>query len=84
MVKQQPGQLPKLARSSSQKLALKPPPLFLDLPSRTEEAKSAFQVLSACTYQSKMIGTTEAAMDCECAEEWGKNISVTDRVLYQC
>ncbi|KAL9044441.1 MAG: hypothetical protein Q9214_002419 [Letrouitia sp. 1 TL-2023] len=72
-IRQQAGQIPKSIRSSSQKPLMRPPPSFHDFPSKTEEAKGTFQVLTACIYQSKAIGTTEAAMDCECAEEWGKH-----------
>lgn len=74
-IKQQPGQPPKLARSTSQKVTPRTPPSFLDYPSKTEEAKDIFQVLPACIYSSKAIGATDHAMDCECTEEWGQSIS---------
>ena len=78
-VKLEPGQPPKLARSSSQKIISKPAPLFHDHPSKTEESKHTFQVLEQCSYTSKYIGSTEhGSMDCDCAEEWGKP------VLYDC
>ena len=72
-LKLEPGHPPKLARSSSQRVISKPPPLFRDQLSKTEEAKKTFQVLEQCSYTSKYIGSTEhGSMDCDCAEEWGK------------
>lgn len=72
-VKLEPGQPPKLARSSSHKVISKPAPLFHDHPSKTEESKHTFQVLEQCSYTSKYIGSTEhGSMDCDCTEEWGK------------
>ena len=71
-VKQEPGQLPKLARTASQKVMARSSRLFDDLPDVTDEATSVFQVLTECTYSAKYLGTTEHAMDCDCAEEWGK------------
>lgn len=73
-LKQQPGQPPKLARSTSRRVVPRTPPLFHEYASRTEEAKGAFQVIPACIYSSKTIGATDHAMDCECAEEWGQFI----------
>lgn len=72
-VKLEPGQPPKLARSSSQKVVARPPPLFLDLPDCTDEAKSTFEVIDSCAYANKYMGYTEHAMECDCAEEWGKS-----------
>ncbi|KAL8782875.1 MAG: hypothetical protein Q9213_005052 [Squamulea squamosa] len=69
-IKQEPGQAPKLARSTSQKVIPRTPPLFHDHPSKTDEAKGTFQVIPGCIYSSKAIGTTEHAMDCDCTEEW--------------
>lgn len=71
-VRLEPGEPPKLARSSSQKVVPRPPPLYLDLPDSTAEAKSTFEVMGACTYANKSMGYTEHAMECDCAEEWGK------------
>lgn len=71
-VRLEPGQPPKLARSTSQKVVPRPPPLFLDLPDSTEEARSSFEVMETCTYANKYMGYTEHAMECDCAEEWGK------------
>lgn len=73
-VKTEPGQPLKLARSASQKIAPRPPPLFNDLPDATDDAKSLFMVMDACTYSNKYLGYTEHAMECDCAEEWGKYI----------
>lgn len=72
-VKTEPGKPPKLSRSRSQKGAdASPPPLFLDLPDRTAEACSTFEPMETCTYSNKYMGYTEHAMECDCAEEWGK------------
>ena len=71
-VKMEPGQPPKLARTSSQKITPRAAPLFHTLPSKTDEAIETFQVLPSCTYTSKYIGSTEHALDCDCTEEWGK------------
>ncbi|KAL8848848.1 MAG: hypothetical protein Q9221_006144 [Calogaya cf. arnoldii] len=69
-VKQEPGQAPKLTRTTSQKVVPRIPPLYHDYPSKTDEAQRGFVVIQACNYQSKAIGVTEHAMDCDCAEEW--------------
>lgn len=74
-VRLEPGEPPKLARSSSQKVVPRPPQLFLDLPDSTEEARSTFEVMKTCTYANKNMGYTEHAMECDCAEEWGKLFS---------
>lgn len=71
-VKLEPGQPPKLTRSSSQKVAARPPQLFLHLPNSTAQAEETFEVMDACTYANKYMGYTEHAMECDCAEEWGK------------
>lgn len=71
-VKLEPGQPPKLTRSSSQKVVPRPPQLFTDLPDSTAEAKSTFGMMEMCTYANKYMGYTEHAMECDCAEEWGK------------
>ena len=72
-VKQEPGQPPKLSRSTSHKIVPKPTPLFDDYPEKTDEAKGTFELITACSYTSKYIGSTEHdSMDCDCAEEWGK------------
>ena len=71
-VKMEPGQPPKLARSSSQKVVSRVAPLFDHFPDKTEEAKESFQVMQSCTYANKFLGYTEHAMECDCSEEWGK------------
>lgn len=71
-VKMEPGQPLKLARTSSQKVMARPTPLFDHLPDMTADAKSTFQVITQCIYAAKYLGTTEHAMECDCAEEWGK------------
>lgn len=84
-VKLEPGQPPKLARSSSHKVWSRPAPLFDDSPSKTDEAKTKFEAIPACIYGSKYMGSTEHGMDCDCAEEWGKlatNRTSTDLYSY--
>ncbi|KAI4208045.1 MAG: hypothetical protein LQ346_000209 [Caloplaca aetnensis] len=75
-LKQQPGQHPKLARSTSQKVTPRAPPTYHDYPNKTEEAKGTFHAISGCIYSSKAIGATDHAMDCECAEEWDPSTQV--------
>ncbi|KAL8952444.1 MAG: hypothetical protein Q9222_001635 [Ikaeria aurantiellina] len=75
-LKQEPGEPPKLARSTSQKVTSRAPPLFHQHPSKTDEAKGTFQAIPACIYSSKAIGATDHAMDCECNEEWDASTQV--------
>ncbi|KAI4190507.1 MAG: hypothetical protein L6R41_000742 [Letrouitia leprolyta] len=75
-LKQQPGQPLKLTRSTSQKVAARTPPTFLDHPTKTDEAKDTFQVIPRCIYSTKAIGATDHAMDCECTEEWDASTQV--------
>jgi len=72
-VKLEPGKAPKLSRSASQKIVSRPPPLFLDAPDKTDEATSTFHVITDCVYAAKYLGSTEHALECDCAEEWGKS-----------
>ena len=73
-VKQEPGQPPKLSRSTSRKILSKPPQLYNNYADKTREAEGTFQVIPECSYTSKYIGSTEQdSMDCDCAEEWGMN-----------
>ncbi|KAK9234158.1 hypothetical protein V1525DRAFT_435879 [Lipomyces kononenkoae] len=46
--------------------------LFLDLPSKTEEALKTFEELSQCTYSNKSLGDSgqEEIMTCDCKENW--------------
>jgi histone-lysine N-methyltransferase SETD2 len=67
----EPGNAPKLARSSSQKIISRPPPLFTDEPDMYEEATSTFEIIQDCIYAAKWLGSTEHAMDCDCREEFG-------------
>jgi histone-lysine N-methyltransferase SETD2 len=71
VVKQEPGQPPKLSRSSSQKIARGPPQLFSHLPDSTADALATFEQIESCWYANKNMGYTEHAMECDCAEEWG-------------
>lgn len=83
-VRLEPGQPPKLARSTSQKVVPRPPQLFLDLPDSTKEARSTFEVMETCTYANKYMGYTEHAMDCDCAEEWGKLLLPLFCLFFMC
>lgn len=74
-LKMEPGKAPKLSRTASQKVVSRPPPLFLDFPDVTQEARSTFVVLPECTYANKFLGTTEHALECDCSEEWGKTFA---------
>ncbi|KAJ5540577.1 hypothetical protein N7494_005653 [Penicillium frequentans] len=82
VVKQEPGQPPKLSRSSSQKIVSRPPQLFSHLPDSTDDAKATFTQIEECWYANKYMGITEHAMECECAEEWdsetGRNLACGD------
>ena len=72
-LKQEPGQAPKLGRTSSHKVTVGPPRLFADEPDKTDEAQRTFQMLSECSYSSKSIGSSSHDyMECDCSEEWGK------------
>lgn len=72
-LKLEPGQPPKLARSSSHKVMTGPAQLYTDEPDRTEEARRTFEVLSECSYSSKYIGSSSHDyMECDCTEEWGE------------
>lgn len=81
-LKEEPGQPLKLSRSTSQKVVSRPPTLYNDHSSKTEEARTSFQVIPECTYTSKYIGSTEHdSMDCDCVEEWVRAISAFSTTL---
>ena len=63
---------PRLVRTQSHKVQRLPPPLFTDSPDMTTQSTSTFSILNECVYANKYLGTTEHALECECAEEWGK------------
>ncbi|KAH4102431.1 histone-lysine N-methyltransferase [Parastagonospora nodorum] len=65
----EPGKAPKLSRAASRTIK-RAPPLYLDLPDSTQDAKQTFEVLPQCTYANKHIGTTDPALECDCGEEW--------------
>ena len=72
-VSQEPGEPPKLSRTTSQKIRAREAPLYLEVEDRTYEATEHFDIISACNYLNKWIGSTEhGSMDCDCVEEWGK------------
>lgn len=73
VLKLEPGKPPKLARSTSHKVEKRPPQLFWEYDDKTREASATFDVLPECTYANKYLGTTESALECDCAEEWGKS-----------
>ncbi|RMX77507.1 hypothetical protein D0868_16606, partial [Hortaea werneckii] len=79
-LKLEPGKPPKLARTTSRKVERRPPPLFFDHEDKTGEATSSFTVMSECTYANKYLGTTEHALECDCAEEW----DATTRTNHAC
>ncbi|KAJ6029989.1 uncharacterized protein N7446_000948 [Penicillium canescens] len=72
-LKQEPGQRPRLSRSSSQKVS-RPPPLYTHLPDSTKDALATFEQINGCSYANKYMGYTEHAMECDCAEEWEPKI----------
>lgn len=77
-VKQEPGQPPKLSRSTLQKIVARSPPVFSDYEDKIKEARETFEVIPECSYSSKYIGSSEHdSMDCDCAEEWGKHLSTS-------
>lgn len=81
-LKLEPGKPPKLARTTSHKVEKRPPALFSDYEDKTKEATSVFNILTECTYANKYLGTTESALECDCAEEWGKSPYHT-KALYE-
>ena len=76
------GERPRLVRKQSQKITRRPPELFTHLPDATERATSAFSVLRECVYANKHMGTTDHALECDCAEEWGKHPNNTPEYQY--
>lgn len=72
-LKQEPGKPPKLSRTISRKVERRPPPMFNDYKDSTSEATSTFQVITECSYANKGLGSTDPALECDCAEEWGKS-----------
>jgi hypothetical protein len=87
-LKQEPGKPPKLSRTTSRKVERRPPPMFNDYKDSTSEATSTFQVITECSYANKNLGSTDPALECDCAEEWGKSLfataSYTRRVSRRC
>jgi len=72
-LKQEPGKPPKLSRTTARKVEKRPPPMFGDYKDSTAEATSSFQVITECSYANKNLGSTDPALECDCAEEWGKS-----------
>ncbi|CAJ2507019.1 Uu.00g082050.m01.CDS01 [Anthostomella pinea] len=65
------AQPPKTLRKTSQKKTSQPAMTFQDLPDATSESCTHFQLIEACLYGSKSLGSTEHdALDCDCNEEW--------------
>lgn len=77
-LKQEPGKPPRLARATSHKVERRPPPMFSDYKDSTSDATSTFQVITECSYANKYLGTTDPALECDCAEEWGKLFILAD------
>jgi len=75
-LKLEPGKPPKLARSSSKKIPTRAPQLFSNYDDATSEARRTFEVLPNCSYANKYLGTTDAAYECDCGEEWGKTTHI--------
>lgn len=71
-LKLEPGKPPKLSRSTSHKIEKRSPRLFFDHDDSTEDSKCTFDVLPHCTYANKSLGSTEHALECDCAEDWGE------------
>jgi len=76
-LKLEPGKPPKLTRATSHKVERRPPPLFSDYEDKSGEATSTFSVIPQCIYARKGLGDTEHALECDCAEEWGKSPRIT-------
>jgi len=78
-LKVEPGKLPKLSRTTSQKVMARPPTLFTDEPDMYDKATRLFQVITDCEYANKSLGLTEDEgldeVQCECDDEWGENIN---------
>ena len=82
-LKMEPGQPPKLSRSTSQKIVARSPVSYNDYPDKTEEAQRYFEMLPACSYANKYIGASQHQyMDCECVEEWGKACTPLSIYIY--
>ena len=83
-VKMEPGKLPKLSRTSSQKITARPPPLFTDEPDMYDKATRLFQVITNCEYANKSLGLTDDEgldeVQCECDDEWGENKHISIHV----
>ena len=72
-LKMEPGQAPKLSRSTSQKTVARPPKLFDNLPDATLRATTSFEVIQDCIYAAKYLGSSEHdGLECDCVEEWGR------------
>jgi [histone H3]-lysine36 N-trimethyltransferase len=79
-LKMEPGKMPKLSRTSSQKVMARPPSLFTDEPDMYDKATRLFQVITNCEYANKSLGLTEDEgldeVQCECDDEWGESVTV--------
>jgi len=72
-LKMEPGQAPKLSRSTSQKAVAQPPKLFDHLPNATLQATATFEVIQDCIYAAKYLGSSDHdGLECDCVEEWGR------------
>lgn len=78
VLKQEPGEPLKLARTKSRKVVSRPAPLFLEEEDVGEEACQGFTVIPDCEYQNKTIGQTSSVfeddeVECECEQAWGES-----------
>ena len=87
-LKMEPGKLPKLSRTSSQKVTARPPPLFTDEPDMYDKATRLFQVITHCEYANKSLGLTEDEgldeVQCECDDEWGEKAHIFPKRKKKC
>jgi [histone H3]-lysine36 N-trimethyltransferase len=72
-LKMEPGQTPKLSRSTSQKAVAQSPKVFDHLPDATIKATATFEVIQDCIYAAKYLGSSDHdGLECDCVEEWGR------------
>ncbi|KAK9456366.1 hypothetical protein V1511DRAFT_277238 [Dipodascopsis uninucleata] len=76
----------KLGKSGKHVKFTSAPQLFLDLPSRTEEALSTFEELRECTYGNRQLGDSgqEEVMTCDCKENIDGSINIACDEMSDC
>lgn len=75
-LKLEPGKPPKLARTTSHRVEKRAPQLFTEHEDALPEALNFFERLPECSYANRYLGGTEPALECDCAEEWGKSFKI--------